>query len=91
MQALTAPEGAYLGNLELTPFNPEGQPLDQRLCDLLSCRFDDPAEGPPGNPHLVGRIVVVAPLKIDQPHRFKLVHAENDFFKHEAGTPAGLK
>ena len=61
-----------------------------KICIPVS-RIDDAAEGRAGNVHLLGRLLLVEPVEVREPHGLELVEGHNDFLQLNLGNPGGLE
>jgi hypothetical protein len=65
----------------LSSFDPQNQPLDQRLGDFPSGRLNDPAKCLPRDAHPLGRLLLVEPLVVGQSQGLELIDLQYDFFE----------
>ena len=62
----------------ISPLNEKLLSVHQSLGDFFSRQIVNPLDGGPGNPHLLGALLLGVSFQVHQPDGFIFIHAEDD-------------
>jgi len=91
MPAFEAAEPSHPRHFDITTFDSYRHAFDQRLCDFLPGRRDDPPECLAGYFHLLGGMFLIQTLEISEPDCFQFVDLKHQFLQARHRYPGWLE